>query len=141
MFNLYETWNILSPKERDGGMNNYLKLGLVYDTRDNEACPMKGLWSEAIFIVAPGFIGDGDYSYLRLAINHRQYFSLIKDDLSFAYRIGYLGTIAGRKGALLRPSLPDQFVCAYHDHRRSRGLADGTRDPAEPRGGRRILRS
>lgn len=96
LFNLYETWNILSPKERDGGMNNYLKLGLVYDTRDNEACPMKGLWSEAIFIVAPGFIGDGDYSYLRLAINHRQYFSLIKDDLSFAYRIGYLGTIAGK---------------------------------------------
>jgi outer membrane protein assembly factor BamA len=77
-------------------MNNYVKLGMVYDTRDNEACPMKGLWSEAIFILAPGFIGDGDYSFIRLAISHRQYFTLIKNDLSFAYRIGYLGTIAGK---------------------------------------------
>ena len=96
LFGKYEAWNILEPEERNGGMNNYLKLGLVFDSRDNEPCPMKGLWSEAIFILAPGFIGDGDYSYIRLAVNHRQYFTLIKDDFSFAYRIGYLGTIAGK---------------------------------------------
>ena len=96
LFNYYETWNILSPKERDGGMNNYIKLGLVYDTRDNEPCPMKGIWSEVIFILSPGFIGDGDYSFLRLAVNHRQYFTLVRDHLSFAYRIGYIGTIAGK---------------------------------------------
>ena len=96
LFNYYETWNILSPKERDGGMNNYIKLGLVYDTRDNEPCPMKGIWSEVIFILSPGFLGDGDYSFLRLAVNHRQYFTLVRDHLSFAYRIGYIGTIAGK---------------------------------------------
>ncbi|TSA25637.1 MAG: hypothetical protein D4R67_09670 [Bacteroidetes bacterium] len=96
LFSLYERWNILSPKERDGGMNNYVKLGLVFDTRDNEPCPMKGIWSEAIFILSPGFIGDGKYSFLRLAINHRQYFTLARDHLSFVYRIGYLGTIAGK---------------------------------------------
>jgi outer membrane protein assembly factor BamA len=96
LINYYEQWNILSPEERDGGMNNYAKLGLVWDTRDNEACPMKGIWSEAIFILAPGFIGDGDYSFIRLAVTHRQYFTLIKNDLSFSYRLGYLGTIAGK---------------------------------------------
>jgi len=92
----YERWNIIGEKERDGGINNYLKLGLVWDTRDNEPCPMKGIWSEAIFILAPGFLGDGDYSFLRLAVNHRQYFTLVKENLSFSYRLGYLGTIAGK---------------------------------------------
>jgi outer membrane protein assembly factor BamA len=96
LFNKYETWNILSPDERDGGMNNYFKLGLVYDSRDNEPCPMKGIWSEIIFILSPRFIGDGDYSFLRLAVNHRQYFTLVKEHLSLVYRIGYLGTIAGK---------------------------------------------
>jgi outer membrane protein assembly factor BamA len=92
----YESWQIISPEERNGGINNYLKLGLVYDTRDNEACPMKGLWSELVFVVAPGFIGDGHYSFIRLAATHRQYFTLIPRNLSFAYRIGYLGTITGK---------------------------------------------
>ena len=96
LFNKYETLNILSPDERDGGMNNYFKLGLVYDSRDNEPCPMKGIWSEIIFILSPRFIGDGDYSFLRLAVNHRQYFTLVKEHLSLVYRIGYLGTIAGK---------------------------------------------
>ena len=96
LFNKYEAWNILKREEHDGGMNNYLKLGFVYDSRDNEPCPMKGIWSEAMFILSPGFIGDGDYSFLRLAINHRQYLTLVKEHLSLVYRVGYLGTIAGK---------------------------------------------
>ena len=76
MYNLYSSWNILSPDERDGGTNNYIKLGLVYDTRDNEPNPMKGIWSEIIFLMAPDFISDGEFSFIRLAITHRQYFTL-----------------------------------------------------------------
>jgi hypothetical protein len=103
LFNYYEKWNILSPEERDGGINSYIKLGFVFDSRDNEPCPMKGIWSEAICILSPGFIGDGDFSFIRLAVNHRQYFTLVKDDLSFAYRIGYLGTIAGKSPYYILP--------------------------------------
>ncbi len=91
----YERWNIIQANERNGGMNNYLKLGVVFDTRDNEPCPMKGIWTEAIFLVAPGFAGDGHYSFIRLAVTHRQYFTLVKENLSLSYRLGYLGTIAG----------------------------------------------
>ena len=96
LYSLYGRWNILDPRELDGGVNPYLKLGFVYDSRDNESCPMKGIWSDAIFLLAPGFMGDGDYSFIRLAVTHRQYFTLVAEDLSFAYRIGYLGTIAGK---------------------------------------------
>ncbi len=94
LFDEYEKWGILG-EDSTGGMNNFFKLGLVYDTRDNEPNPMHGIWTEAIIVVAPGFIGDGHYSFVKLSFIHRQYFTLAKEDLSFAYRIGYQGTIAG----------------------------------------------
>jgi hypothetical protein len=106
----YVQWKILDVKERDGGINDYVKLGLIYDSRDNEPCPMKGIWSEAIFLLSPGFMGDGDYSFIRLAITHRQYFTLIKDDLSFAYRIGYLGTIAGKTPYYFLPYMINSYA-------------------------------
>ena len=99
----YRQWNLIDLKESDGGMNNYLKLGLVWDTRDHEACPMRGLWSEAILLVSPAFTGDGDYGFIRLAVNHRQYFTLVKDQLSLVYRAGYLGTIAGKAPYYILP--------------------------------------
>jgi hypothetical protein len=90
----YVKWGIIG-KDTAGGMNNLVKLGLIYDTRDNEPNPMHGLWDEAVMIVAPGIIGDGHYSFIKLSVIHRQYFTLVKELLSFAYRLGYQGTIAG----------------------------------------------
>jgi outer membrane protein assembly factor BamA len=70
---------------------------------------MKGIWSEAIFLLAPGFISDGEYSFIRLAVTHRQYFTLVKDNLSFAYRIGYMGTIAGKSPYYFLPYMINSF--------------------------------
>ena len=109
LYNLYSDWNILSPAERDGGTNNYIKLGVIYDTRDNEPNPMKGIWSEVVFLMAPGFISDGEFSFIRLAITHRQYFTLVKDNLSFAYRIGYMGTIAGKSPYYFLPYMINSY--------------------------------
>lgn len=109
LFNLYTGWDILSPTEVDGGTNNYVKLGFIYDTRDNEPNPMKGIWSEVIFLVAPGFISDGEHSFIRLSVIHRQYFTLIKDNLSFAYRIGYMGTIAGKSPYYFLPYMINSY--------------------------------
>jgi hypothetical protein len=50
LYDNYVSWGVLSPKESGGGMNNFIKLGLIYDTRDNEANPMRGLWSEVNFL-------------------------------------------------------------------------------------------
>ena len=84
----------IPPNEADGGMTNYLRLGLVYDTRDNEANPMKGIWTEALLTMVPEFLGS-DFSYTQLTVTHRQYFTIIPRDLSFAYRVGYQGVISG----------------------------------------------
>jgi hypothetical protein len=103
LYDNYVSWGVLSPKESGGGMNNFIKLGLIYDTRDNEANPMRGLWSEVNFLIAPKFIGDGNYGFIKLAIIHRQYFTIVKNRLSFGYRLAYQGTIAGTVPFYMQP--------------------------------------
>ncbi|MCX6245531.1 MAG: hypothetical protein NTU98_12625 [Bacteroidetes bacterium] len=95
LYDEYVKWGVLKD-DSTGGMNNFVKLGLIWDTRDNEANPMHGIWTEVIFAVAPDFIGDGKFGFIKMALIHRQYFTIVKEDLSFAYRLGYQGTIAGK---------------------------------------------
>jgi outer membrane protein assembly factor BamA len=103
LYDEYVLWGVLSAEEKKGGMNNFIKLGLVYDTRDNEPNPMRGIWSEVIFLLAPAFIGDGHYSFAKVSVIHRQYFTLVKNDLSLVYRVGYQGTIAGKVPFYFQP--------------------------------------
>ncbi|MBC8216211.1 MAG: BamA/TamA family outer membrane protein [Candidatus Marinimicrobia bacterium] len=85
---------IINPDEKEGGNTNYLKFGAVYDTRDNEANPMSGMWTEGLVQVVPSFLGS-DFDYSVFTFTHRQYFSIIPNDLSFAYRVGYQGVLSG----------------------------------------------
>ncbi len=93
LYDRYVEWGIIGENEAEGGWVNYLKAGLVYDSRDNEPNPMKGIWTEATLQVAPSFLGNGDYAHAKIAIIHRQYFTLVKERLSFAYRAAYQGVI------------------------------------------------
>lgn len=88
-------WQIVPETEKNGGYFTALKLGLVFDTRDNEANPMRGIWSEIILASAPKPTSSMDQGFMKLAITHRQYFTLVKNKLSFAYRLAYQGTILG----------------------------------------------
>jgi hypothetical protein len=110
LYDEYVSWGIIGPEEKDGGINNLVKLGVIYDTRDNEPNPMKGIWSEVIFAVAPAFLSDGSYRFVKIAVTHRQYFTLIKDDLSFAYRLAYQGTISGKVPFYLQPYMINSFA-------------------------------
>jgi hypothetical protein len=96
LYDKYIEWGIISEAEKDGGSANFLKAGIFYDSRDNEANAMKGVWSEALITYAPKFFFNPEFSYAKLILIHRQYFTIIKDKLSFAYRLGYQGTIGGK---------------------------------------------
>lgn len=95
LYDKYIDWNIISPDEKDGGNTLYLKCGFVYDTRDNEPNPMSGMWDEVVFLTSPKIKGVSDYTFVKMVITHRQYFTLIKDNLSFAYRLSYQPTLGG----------------------------------------------
>jgi hypothetical protein len=94
LYEKYISWGIISPQEADGGFVPELKGGIVYDTRDIKVNPMKGVWTEAIITTAPKFLG-AESGFTRFSLTHRQYFTLIKNDLSFAYRLGWQQTIGG----------------------------------------------
>ncbi|MCF8360446.1 MAG: BamA/TamA family outer membrane protein [Prolixibacteraceae bacterium] len=95
LYDNYVSWGVIGPEEADGGFVPLLKAGVVYDTRDNEPNPMKGMWTEAFIFGAPSFLG-AESSFAKINITHRQYFTLVKRDLSFAYRIAYQGKIYGK---------------------------------------------
>ena len=94
LYEKYQDWGIISPEEADGGFVPELKAGLVYDTRDNRPNPMKGIWTEAVLVGAPEFLG-AESGFAKLSFTHRQYFTIIPNDLSLAYRLAYQSTIAG----------------------------------------------
>ena len=104
LYDQYVNWGIIGDNEKDGGFIPLLKAGLVYDSRDNEANPMHGIWTEAFIFGAPGFLG-AESGFAKFNITHRQYFTLIKRDLSLAYRLGYQGTIAGKVPFYYQPQI------------------------------------
>ena len=94
LYDLYQDWNIISPEEANGGLINTIKVGITYDTRDNRPNPMKGIWTEAGIETSQKFLGS-EATFGKFYFTHRQYFTLIPEDLSFAYRLGYQQTIFG----------------------------------------------
>lgn len=109
LYDQYVDWGIIPEDEKDGGNANFIKAGLVFDTRDNEPNPMKGLWEEALLVYAPGFFFNDDNSFLKLILIHRQYFTLIKKKVNLCYRLGYQGTIAGHTPFYFQPYMLSSF--------------------------------
>ena len=92
LFELYNEWGIIPESDDDGGFTSAIKLGLMYDTRDYEAAPTKGIWAEAHVMLAHGFLGTY-HPYYKYMATFRQYIPIYKEDLVFAYRLNYQGTI------------------------------------------------
>lgn len=112
LYDKYVDWGIIPGDEKNGGNVNFLKAGVVFDTRDNEPSPMKGLWDEALLVYSPGFFFNNNNSFLKLIIIHRQYFTLVRHKLSFVYRLGYQGTIAGHTPYYFQPYMLSSFSTA-----------------------------
>ncbi len=94
LFDIYKQYNVLQAGQFNGGNTQLLKAGLVWDTRNNEANPDNGIWTEALVIATPSFMGN-KYSYTAAMISHRQYFTLWKNYLTFAYRLRYQTKLSG----------------------------------------------
>lgn len=94
LFQYYTEAGIISEEEADGGWITGIKGGISYDTRDQRACPMKGIWAETGVEVVPEFLG-AESSFGKFYLTWRQYFTLKEDDLSLAYRLGYQTTLYG----------------------------------------------
>ena len=102
LYDNYVAWGIIPQNQKNGGTTNLLKIGIVYDTRDNEPNPMKGIWTEALILTSPSFLGN-NFAYSKFVINHRQYFTIHKDILNLACRISYQDKIGGKMPFYMLP--------------------------------------
>jgi len=109
LYDQYVDAGIIPEDISDGGNTFYLKAGIVQDTRDQLANPMKGMWTEGFLIAAPGFLGNGDYGYLQGVFIHRHYLTLVPGRLSLANRLGYQGVITGDMPYYMLPFVYSSF--------------------------------
>ncbi len=109
LYDKYVEWGLIDENEKSGGWTNVVKLGIIYDSRDLEANANKGMWSEAVLVTVPGFLGNGDYGYTKLALAHRHYFTIIPNRLTFAGRVSYQGTLFGNPPFYMHPYMISSF--------------------------------
>ena len=94
LYNYLSNAGVITDAEKNGGLSLELNAGLVYDTRDMEAAPNKGIWAEAYL--------NGNVlqnRYLKACVYFRQYISIPipipAGNPVFAYRLAWQHTIAG----------------------------------------------
>ncbi len=105
LYNKYISLGAITEAEKNGGMALELNAGLVFDTRDIEAAPNRGIWAEAYL--------NGNVlqqRYLKACAYFRQYIDipihLPVGDPVFAYRLAWQQTIAGETPFYMIQNIP-----------------------------------
>jgi len=110
LYDEYVNAGLIREDEKNGGSHFVLKLGLIYDTRDNEAAPNKGIWSELLVMMAPQSLSNTSHGFIMLTATHRQFFTLAPKKLVLAYRLSYQGTIGGTAPFYILPYLFNSYA-------------------------------
>jgi hypothetical protein len=69
-----------------GGWSNYVRAGLVWDTRDREIGPRRGSWAELLVQRVDERLGS-EASYTRWTLTDRRYLPVVSERLVFANRL------------------------------------------------------
>ncbi len=105
LFERYKDLGLIKDSEKNGGLALELNAGVVYDTRDIEAAPNKGIWAEAYL--------NGNvlqHQYLKACVYFRHYISIPipipAGNPVFAYRLAWQQTIAGQTPFYMIQNVP-----------------------------------
>ncbi len=109
LFENYIEWGIIPKNQASGGNTEMLRGGIIYDTRDNEPNPQKGLWDEFLIYAASGVSGNTNYNFIKLILNHRHYMTLVDRRLTLAYRLSYQPTVFGDIPVYMLPFVFNSF--------------------------------
>ena len=110
LYDKYVSWGLIGTQEKNGGFHTYIKAGVVYDTRNFEANPSTGIWAEAILNVAPPLLGEKKSDHANLSLVYRQYLPVVKNKLTFAYRLATQLNLGGDIPFYLRPNLTTLYL-------------------------------
>ncbi|MBP9987030.1 MAG: BamA/TamA family outer membrane protein [Bacteroidales bacterium] len=109
LYGQYVNAGVISRNEADGGRHIEVKYGIVYDTRDIEAAPTRGIWAELYGTSSPDIFGTG-YHYTRAIAHWRQYVPLASDKLVFAYHLAYQGLAHGEMPFYALSNIPTMYL-------------------------------
>ena len=105
LFEQYREWGLISDQEAKGGLNSIVRAGLMFDTRDKEGAPSRGIWAEAHVTLAPKWLGTTN-PYYRYSATFRHYIPIVSNDvLTFAYRLNYEGCFGNSSPYYVTPYL------------------------------------
>ncbi|MCR5709601.1 MAG: BamA/TamA family outer membrane protein [Bacteroidales bacterium] len=101
LFDWYKWLGFIEADEFKGGMSSAWRAGLMYDSRDVENAPSRGLWVDIGGEYAPGWMGTNK-PYGRIDFTWRHYLPLAGDKLVFAYR-AHANMFIGKPGFYMLP--------------------------------------
>ncbi len=90
LFDLYQATGVIPTDQANGGISSSVRAGLMYDSRDFEAAPSRGIWAEANLEGAPSWFGTST-PYVKYYAAFRNYLPIVDDQLVFAYRLNVQG--------------------------------------------------
>ena len=89
--NYYLRTGLVNWDEASGGNTIQIRLGMVYDSRDHNSDPTRGIYTEGTLVGG----SDGRNSHFSYTFLWRHFVPLYKDKLTFAYRLGAQNCLAG----------------------------------------------
>lgn len=87
LFELYRESGLIRDNEADGGNVTQIKLAFIYDSKNHDSDPTKGAYFEATLTGAPDFIDRDGYSHMTFNAVWQHYIPIVKENLTFAYRL------------------------------------------------------
>ena len=113
LYYLYRRHGIIGEGEARGGSRFELKAGFVFDTRDHEAAPSRGIWAELMAYGSPDLRGKGvgeRFNYMKVAAHFRHYVPVWRDKIVFAYHLAYQGTVAGNVPFYMQSNITTAYL-------------------------------
>lgn len=95
LYELYCQSGLIRENEKGGGNVTQFKAGLVYNSKNYENDPTRGIYFEGTFTLAPDFIDKKDYSHITFTGVFHHYIPVFGDHLTFCYRLGIQNVLAG----------------------------------------------
>ncbi|PKP21401.1 MAG: hypothetical protein CVU04_01795 [Bacteroidetes bacterium HGW-Bacteroidetes-20] len=96
LYDKYVKWKIFDENEIHGGFHPYIRLGVVYDSRDRQSNATKGIYSNLFLTYTSAFAEKKEFNNIKLNAVYQHYIPLVKEKLTFAYRVGAQLLIAGK---------------------------------------------
>ena len=95
LYELYRQSGLIRVDEAGGGNVTQFKAGIIYDSKNYENDPTRGIYFEATFTAAPDLIDRHGYDHLTFTGVFHHYVPIWGDHLTFSYRLGAQNVIAG----------------------------------------------